>query len=387
MTDRWVYLRDHFWFDLKVGGSVVHTSGVINALNRIVNLQVLTNDELPGINCDRVKFIPPKFKFPSEVASLIYSCRSAVSLRAFKPDKIYTRYSAFSLGWLFYKLAFPGVFVVLEYNSSDYWKLRNWKASSNSRLRASILKCYYTILLPFARFTEFIQLKFADRVIVVSSELMKRLIGRGVDSGKIYFYHNGVDKNLLPSESGFRRIEGPYFFWVGTFGQWHGVDSLLEAFKQFTCRNSNVKLVMSGSGPLHEYARNFVENSDLKDRIILTGQVSHKESISLMRKSLACLNTPIDNADGTPFFGSPTKLFEYFLSSRPVLSSDVESLNAFAEFFISYSQGKSSELADLMFKVAQDNDAFDDLALKARDMVMNKYTWDHHIENVLHGLI
>lgn len=44
-----LYLRTVFWFGLKAGGSVGHTSGVINALSKVAKVDVISNDILPGV--------------------------------------------------------------------------------------------------------------------------------------------------------------------------------------------------------------------------------------------------------------------------------------------------------------------------------------------------
>ena len=44
-----LYLRTLYWFGLKAGGSVGHTAGVINAMDKKVQLSVVSNDELWGL--------------------------------------------------------------------------------------------------------------------------------------------------------------------------------------------------------------------------------------------------------------------------------------------------------------------------------------------------
>lgn len=387
MNKEWVYLRDHFWFDLKVGGSVVHTSGIINALFKVVDLHVITNDHLTGISVNEVSFHPPKFRYPSELASIIYSFSSLINIYRVKPGYIYTRYSAFSFGWLLYKFLFKEVIVVLEYNSSDYWKLKNWKEFSNIFWLGCLQRLYYRFLRPIARFTEYLQLRYANRIVVVSEELKNGLVNRSFDAGKIYFYHNGVDAGIFTNAQSSIEISGNYFYWVGTFGPWHGIDTLLEAFRRFSSVNNDIKLVLAGIGPLYNYARSLAVKFNLSERIIFTGQIDHEDSISLMQNSLACLNTPTDNIDGTPFFGSPTKLFEYFLSGRPVFCSDVASLKDFSDLAVFFSQGNCEELAELMTKIAEENYKYDDLAARAKQSALSNYSWDKHIQHVLHGIL
>ena len=45
-----LYLRTLYWFGLKAGGSVGHTAGVINAMDKKVRLSVVSNDELWGVD-------------------------------------------------------------------------------------------------------------------------------------------------------------------------------------------------------------------------------------------------------------------------------------------------------------------------------------------------
>ena len=56
-----LYLRTLYWFGLKAGGSVGHTAGVINAMDKKVRLSVVSNDELWGVNKEITVVKPIKF--------------------------------------------------------------------------------------------------------------------------------------------------------------------------------------------------------------------------------------------------------------------------------------------------------------------------------------
>jgi len=55
---KFIYLRTFFNFNLKAGGSVSHTAGVINSLKKKVELQVVSNDVLPEVETE-VRIIKP----------------------------------------------------------------------------------------------------------------------------------------------------------------------------------------------------------------------------------------------------------------------------------------------------------------------------------------
>jgi hypothetical protein len=77
-----LYLRSVYWFNLKTGGSVGHTAGVVNSLNKKIQLDVYSNDKLPGVVAP-VHIIPPiRLLFlPNEICELLYSLKLMVHFR------------------------------------------------------------------------------------------------------------------------------------------------------------------------------------------------------------------------------------------------------------------------------------------------------------------
>ena len=71
-----LYIRTHYWLNLKTGGSVSHTAGVVNGfIQNQDKVQVVTNDELPGVSQKICRFIKPFLipKIPRQISEFIYN--------------------------------------------------------------------------------------------------------------------------------------------------------------------------------------------------------------------------------------------------------------------------------------------------------------------------
>ncbi len=84
MNVKVLYLRTVYWFDIASGGSIGHTSGVVNSLDKVTKLTVISNDQLVGVKRS-VKILKP-IRIPfllSEYNELIYSIILKRRLRSF----------------------------------------------------------------------------------------------------------------------------------------------------------------------------------------------------------------------------------------------------------------------------------------------------------------
>jgi glycosyltransferase involved in cell wall biosynthesis len=106
------------------------------------------------------------------------------------------------------------------------------------------------------------------------------------------------------------------------------------------------------------------------------------------------------NTDGTPFFGSPTKLFEYLSMAKPIIASDLDQVAEIIHpAFIPFDLDKLLQITDEVgFVVAPtETQQFIKAACKlvdlpiedrkkmgenARSKALKNYDWNMHVEKI-----
>jgi glycosyltransferase involved in cell wall biosynthesis len=148
-----------------------------------------------------------------------------------------------------------------------------------------------------------------------------------------------------------------------------------------------------------------LQGSDGKRHVTLTGLVSQDEGARYLAAADILLSPHVPNPDGSRFFGSPTKLFEYMASGRAIVASDLEQIgdvlrpglhvNAFpgkppaadaSEIAVLAEPGSVEELVTAIRWIAGEPEWRDRLAANARTRVLERYTWRHHVDAILERL-
>jgi glycosyltransferase involved in cell wall biosynthesis len=319
--NRWLYLRSQLWLGLEGGGSVAHTAGVIGGLRDAgVDVTVVSSDRLPGVAAP-TQIVPPEMWFDGwlrEVEDLAYNVAFFVAAlkvaSRFSPDAIYQRHTAFNCcgAVLSRVLRVP---LVLEFNSSEVWKGRHWGGLRMTRWAAGV---------------ERINLRAANRVIVVSEVQRDELVRGGVPASKVVVNPNAVDPRVFRPEAGgadVRRRLGlgseVVIGFSGTFGEWHGIPTLAAALPLVLDARPHARWLLIGDGPLRGIIENVVKSHGLDERVQRVGMVRHAEMPAYLAACDILVSPHGRQADGGEFFGSPTKLFEYMASGRPIVASAV----------------------------------------------------------------
>ena len=128
-----------------------------------------------------------------------------------------------------------------------------------------------------------------------------------------------------------RPAEAPTVGFIGTFGLWHGVRVLPEIIAGVASARDDVRWIIVGAGALFDEVRADIERRGLLDRVELTGVVPHERAVELLAACDVCVSPHVPNPDGTRFFGSPTKLFEYMGLGKAIVASDLEQIGEVIE--------------------------------------------------------
>ncbi len=396
-----LYLRTVFWFGLKAGGSVGHTSGVINALSKVAKVDVISNDTLPGVQ-SIINIVSPGLlkMIPFRLGEVLYSLRIIKGLKKKVKDYdfIYQRYSGLSFAGAFLAKK-NNIPLILEFNSSDVWKMKYWFKQS-SLLKTLLVRIVNSFKIPIVSYIEEYNLRNALLIIVVSTSLKETLTKKGIAEEKILVYPNGVDPQKYSTAIKGDEIKKKYRLgnykvvgFIGTFGQWHGVVEMARAIELFFRSNpkmaNGVKFLIIGDGKLFTEVKRIISNSGYQENVIFTGQIPQSEGPKYMGACDILLSPHIKNPDGSAFFGSPTKLFEYMAMGKPIIASDLDQIGDILEhkktaYLIK--PGNIRQLSNAIQVLLDDSKLREELGKNARVEALKKYTWEKHTEKLLEKL-
>jgi glycosyltransferase involved in cell wall biosynthesis len=387
---RVLYLNTNLWFGVKAGGSIAHIAGVANALvQRGYELTLATASEPIGVTeaATVVRLEPPR-TYGLPVDSNLYRFGRSIPAQLHNlatPSFVYQRHSIGSYAGVIVSRA-AGVPLVLEYNGSEVWVARNW----GRPLRHEAL----------ALQAEEASLRHAHVVVTVSKVLADELVARGVDEERVFWHPNGVDAERFDparfdadDRSALRaRYDIPedavVVTFIGTFGQWHGVDVLAHAIREHAAwaRDAGVHFLVVGDGLKMPEVRQTLDGLD--DIATLTGLVPQDDAPLFLAASDVLVSPHVPNADGSPFFGSPTKLFEYMAAGKAIVASDLDQIGEVLrdDLAVLVRPGDTDDLARGLRKVVGSRERREALGVRAREHVLERYTWIHHVDAILDAL-
>lgn len=410
-----LYLNANLWFGVKVGGSVGHISGVVNALLQedcevdfvSAGGRLLVSDKANYTQLDA----PKHFGFPWELNYFRFHFDAVEQVERLggkeRPGWIYQRmsianYSGVSLSRLW------NIPLVLEYNGSEVWVARNW----GRRLREEVL----------AEQIEEANLRLAHMIVTISDVLRDELLARGVPPERIVSYPNCIDPEMFdPARfsgeeiSELKRRHGVaddaiVVMFIGTFGQWHGAEVLAEAIRRLLdeerdwIEKKKVRFLLVGDGLKMPEVRKALGDHARGPYVILVGLAPQHEAPLYLAASDILVSPHVANADGSRFFGSPTKLFEYMAMGKAILASDLDQIgdvlaggvqvdalaggetaaNSTAPAVLARS-GDTGQIVDGLKFLVENKEQRLMLGANARRLALERYTWRHHTRAILDG--
>lgn len=409
---RVAYLNANLWFGVKAGGSVGHISGVVNGLLKEgydVNFFSAGSRLMVSPRARYCQLEPPSgYGLPFDGNyynfSLDVSDKVNAVLDKQKCAFIYQRMSVanYSGVILSRKRRLP---LVLEYNGSEVWIAAKWGRPLSHP--------------DIAEKAEEVCLRHAHAIVTVSDVLRDELVNRGVALEKIISYPNCIDQEMFDpnrfSPQDVAEVRAHYglspesivISFLGTFGQWHGVEVMGEAIRLLATAHRDfleqkkVHFLIIGDGIRMGGLRQVLSNPACNGLYTLPGLISQDQAPLHLAAAEILLSPHVGNVDATRFFGSPTKLFEYMAMGKAIVASDLDQIGEVLRNSLRSEQlpsglpgeaedrlavlsppGDARRLADAIMFLINRYEWRQALGQNARREALKRYTWQHHVQAI-----
>lgn len=311
--------------------------------------------------------------------NLVFTAKSMAADRASSKevDFIYQRYSRFNWTGLTLSMM-TGRPLALEFNGSEVWVSRQWDPVGQ---------------LPLLERFERLNLRAADLIFVVSEVERRNLIRAGVRPEKIVVNANGVDTDRFRPECGGSAVRSELGIgaktvigFVGTFGPWHGAPVLAESAR-LVRSNTHCHFLFVGDGDQRAQTESIVTASGVS--ATFTGRMSHEEVPAYLDACDILVSPHVRATDGSEFFGSPTKVFEYLSMAKPVIASRLGQVGEVIrddQNGLLVEPGDASALARAIERLAMNESLRARLGVAGRQTVIGQYTWRQNAARVFDAM-
>ena len=383
-------VKTQFWFGVQAGGSVSHVRGVASGMRALGLLPHLwTTSRIPAPESALPQTEVPPDERPRIVEDAAMAGFNRTFLRKagdeiarFRPSFIYQRHDIFNVCGLVLARRL-GVPLVLEVNASEVWAREAW-----SRL----------FLKRLARRMERIAFQNADRLVLITEELVPTVLGLGGSKDRIVICPNGVEVERFDPGSDTRSAKAELGFpddgilcgFLGTFARWHGVLFLAEQIPVLLADDSRFRFLFIGEGDMRPEVERRLSEAGVQQHAGFTGLLPPER---VPRHLAACdilLSPHLPFEDGTEFFGSPTKLFEYMAAGRAIVASRLGSIArvlADGETGMLIEPGDGVALRATLIRLADHPEERLRLGRNARTEAERSYTWTANVRRALEGVV
>jgi len=239
-------------------------------------------------------------------------------------------------------------------------------------------------------YIETLNLKFADKVWLVSNASRDYFEKKGVLNEQMHVIPNGVDPGRYNPNIDSKEIKQRYNLqekvvigFIGSFHYWHGVENLIALIDKVLLVKQDVRFLLVGQGGAKEKElRDFVSTKGYEECVIFTGYVPHDEIppyISVMDIVVA----PYPKLDF--FYYSPMKIYEYMACGKAVVASkigQIEEIIKDGHDGILVEPDNIAELSDRVFQLVDNPKLRATIGTTAWNTVLKNHTWSNRAARV-----
>jgi glycosyltransferase involved in cell wall biosynthesis len=298
----------------------------------------------------------PLRRFPAalrHVDAAVALPRALAAARAFGPEVIYERCTAYGMGAMIgLALRVPHLTMVLDQRYS-------WL----SLLRAARL--------------------VATRLDIVPAPVRKKAVKVSWGANPDVF-DASIDGSIARRELGL----GDAFVvgYSGSFKPWHGVELLADVAQ----RVENVKFLLVGDGDGREPLARDVAARGLADRFVFTGAVPYERVPRLLAAADACVapfRPELHGPSRTHGFSlDPLKVFETMALGKPTITIRAANISALfddGDHVLLFEPGDVAELGAAIARLRDDPQLARAIATRGRERVLARHTWAAHADQLV----
>jgi glycogen(starch) synthase len=155
--------------------------------------------------------------------------------------------------------------------------------------------------------------------VAACSRYLARKVEEVFDCKDVTPVYNGVDLSRYEVATADKEIcDFPYIFAFGRLERVKGFNLLIDAFAKVRCQD-NLKLLIAGSGTLHDELQEQIAQLHLQDRVKLIGRKSPDEIVQLTKQAKAIV---------IPSFREPFGIvaLEAIAAKRPIVATNAGGL-------------------------------------------------------------
>jgi len=372
------------------GGEMSYLKGFLSGLHQeSARCEIVSGCSLP-IEQYPVQLIPNRRRFyllrESQALSynLRYAWAVAKEIRRRRPCILYQRHGRFVLvGAILSRIL--GIPLALEYQCSELWRAQNWDPGH---------------FLGLIRLCEDLTISCTSLFVVLSEALRDELVARGVPGDNIILNPAAVDPERFRPGCGGSEIRKQLGFrpeqvvvgFVGSFSYYHGISVLQSAIARLQARQkdsltvANLRFLLVGDGVLRPEMQEALSGAVDQGTVVFAGTVAHTAVPSYLDACDILVSPHVPMPDGRPFFGSPSKLFEYMAMGKAIVASDMDQLSAVLSHDKTawlVAPGSDLELSDAVELLAENPELRRTLGRNAHYTALERYTWRHNAVRML----
>jgi colanic acid/amylovoran biosynthesis glycosyltransferase len=159
--------------------------------------------------------------------------------------------------------------------------------------------------------------KYANAIIAVSKHMRDQLIALGAPAEKIFYNPYGVNIDKYKRAMLTSPVQ---VISVGRFVEKKAPYLTILAFKKVLDRLPEARLVMIGTGPLHDVCCKLIKALNIEDAVELKGALDHDDVAALLQQSTVFVQHSLVPASGDTE-GTPVAILEASAAGLPVVST------------------------------------------------------------------